>query len=120
MSLKENIEMVREELNSEEKFFENAVKAERFVKKYRNAIIGGISAVVVLVVANVLYEADKEATAEAANAAYTTLLQNGENAEARAELKKLNPALYDIWELSRAVASTGKSTVIASPENLTT
>ena len=105
MSLKENIEMVREELNSEEKFFENAVKAERFVKKYRNAIIGGISAVVVLVVANVLYEADKEATAEAANAAYTTLLQNGENAEARAELKKLNPALYDIWELSRAVAS---------------
>jgi hypothetical protein len=105
LSLKENIEMVKDELNSEEKFFENAVKAERFVKKYRNAIIGGISAVVVLVVANVLYEADKAATAEAANAAYAALLQNSGDAEARSELKKLNPALYDIWTLSSAVAS---------------
>jgi hypothetical protein len=105
LSLKENIEMVKEELNSEEKFFENAVKAERFVKKYKNAIIGGISAVVVLVIANVLYEADKSATAEAANAAYATLLKNGDDALAQAELKKLNPDLYDIWSLSKAVAS---------------
>ena len=78
MSLKENIEKVKDELNSEEKFFENAVKAERFVKKYRNAIIGGVSAVVVLVIANVLYEADKSATAEAANAVMARLQKHHE------------------------------------------
>jgi len=116
LSLKENIEMVKEELNSEEKFFENAVKAERFIKKYRNALIGGVSAVVVLVIANVLYNADKQATAEAANAAYAALLQNGDDAAAQAELQKLNPALYDIWKLSGAVASGDA----ASLEKLTT
>ncbi|MDX1295757.1 MAG: hypothetical protein R3302_05800 [Sulfurimonadaceae bacterium] len=105
MSLKENIEMVKEELNSEEKFFENAVKAERFVKKYRNAIIGGISAVVVLVVANTLYEADKASSLEASNAAYMTLLENSDDAEAQEALKKHNPELYDMWSLSTAVAA---------------
>jgi BarA-like signal transduction histidine kinase len=97
--------MVKDELNSEEKFFENAVKAERFVKKYRNAIIGGISAVVVLVVANTLYEADREASLEAANAAYMVLLENGDDVAAKEELKRLNPDLYDMWSLSTAVAS---------------
>lgn len=105
MSLKENIDMVKEELNSEEKFFESAVKAERFVKKYRNAIIGVVSAVVVLVIANVLYEADKQASAEAANTAYMTLLQNADDPLAREELKKLNRDLYDVWMLSKAVAA---------------
>ena len=35
VSLKENIEMVKNELNSEEQFFEKAVQTERFVKKYK-------------------------------------------------------------------------------------
>jgi len=35
LSLKQDIEMVKEELNSEEKFFEKAVLTERFVKKYK-------------------------------------------------------------------------------------
>jgi hypothetical protein len=38
LSLKENINMVREELNSEEKFFEKAVITEKFVKKYKNLL----------------------------------------------------------------------------------
>ena len=105
MSLKDNIEMVKEELNSEEKLFESAVKAERFVKKYKNAIIGGVSAIVVLVAANILYESDKRSTTEAANSAYALLLKNGNDATAEAELQKLNPDLYDIWKLSGAVAA---------------
>lgn len=104
MSLKENIDMVKEELNSEEKFFESAVKVERFVKKYRNAMIGAVSAIVVLVIANTLYEADKASTAEAANKAYATLLKNSDDKVAQAELQKLNSDLYDIWMLSVAVS----------------
>ncbi len=111
VSLKENIDMVKEELNSEERFFENAVKAERFIKKYRNAIIGGISAIVVLVIANVLYEADRKATAEAANAALTLLSKKSDDALAKAELQKLSPELYDVWLLSQAVAAKDVQTL---------
>ncbi len=35
MSLKENMDFVKEELNSEEKFLEGFVKLERFFKKYK-------------------------------------------------------------------------------------
>ena len=48
MSLKDNIEMVKEELNSEEKFFERSVITERFVKKYKNAIIASVVVIVLL------------------------------------------------------------------------
>lgn len=59
MSLKNDIEMVREELNSEEKFFEKAVVTERFIKKYKNVIIGSIAAIVVVVGANIAYDMNK-------------------------------------------------------------
>jgi len=45
LSLKNNIEMVKEELNSEEKFFEKAVITEKFVKKYKNLLIGSVIAI---------------------------------------------------------------------------
>jgi len=109
VSLKENIEMVKEELNSEERFFENAVKAERFVKKYKNAIIGGVSAFVVLVIANTLYQANNRATLEAANSAYSLLLKNSDDAVAKAELEKLNPELFEMWSLSRALQSKDRA-----------
>ena len=104
MSLKENIEMVKDELNSEEKFFENAVKTERFVKKYKKALIGLVVAIVVVVIAGTAYDANREAKIEAANMAYAALLKNGSDEEAKAELKILSPALYDAWRLSKAIA----------------
>lgn len=111
MSLKENIGMVKEELNSEEKLFESAVKAERFVKKYRNLIIGGVAGVVLLVAANALYEANQEVQFEAANAAYATLLKDSSDASAKADLERLNPKLYDMWALSQAVENNDTATL---------
>ena len=35
LSLKTDIEMVKDELTSEEKFFEKAVVTEKFIKKYK-------------------------------------------------------------------------------------
>jgi len=46
LSLKENIGMVKEELTAEEQFFEKAVVTERFVKKYKNVMIGSLVVIV--------------------------------------------------------------------------
>ena len=43
MSIKENVDYVKEELNSQEKFLESFVKGERFYKKYRTLIFASIA-----------------------------------------------------------------------------
>ncbi len=105
MSLKENIEMVKDELNSEEKFFENAVKTERFVKKYKNALIGTVVAVVVVIGANALYTSNMNKKIVESNTLYDTLITDATNQAAQDKLKVLNPDLYDLWKLSQAIAS---------------
>lgn len=103
MSLKENISMVKEELNTEEQFFEQAVKAERFVKRYKlPLIVAGIS-LVAAIAATAGYDAYKASGRAAANAAYTTLQATPGDAEAQAVLKADAPLLYDAWRLSVAV-----------------
>jgi hypothetical protein len=105
LSLKENMEMVKEELNSEEKFFENAVKAERVWKKYKTIIIGGLVAVVAVVAISAINDAQVESAAQEANVAYIKLLK-GPDAAAQKELESLNPKLAMALKFSQAV-STG-------------
>jgi hypothetical protein len=105
LSLKENIDMVKEELNSEEKFFEKAVMTEKFIKKYKNIMIGSVVAVVVLVAANIAYNANESSKIAAANAALSTLQKDAGNSAALSELKTLSPNLHDVWIFSQAVAN---------------
>ncbi len=104
MSLKENIEMVKEELNSEEKFFESAVKAERLWGKYKTLIIGGVAGIVAVVVISAVNDAKKEADAVASSKALAAL-QIGPNSAAEAELASLNPKLLSAWKFSTAIAA---------------
>ncbi|MEA3330570.1 MAG: hypothetical protein U9Q29_02630 [Campylobacterota bacterium] len=104
MSLKNNIDMVKEELNSEEKFFEKAVITEKFVKKYKNAMIGSLVAVVVLVGANIAYESNKQSKIDAANEILLELNKDSKNSALISQLKVLSPNLYDVWVLSQAIA----------------
>ncbi|MEA3522281.1 MAG: hypothetical protein U9R50_04850 [Campylobacterota bacterium] len=105
MSLKENVEMVREELNSEEKFFENAVKTERFVKKYKTMLIGGVAVLILGIGANAIYDAKVRTTIEDANAALSILQKDASDQSAQTQLKTLNPELFDAWQLSEALKS---------------
>ncbi|MCW8838698.1 MAG: hypothetical protein OQK11_08355 [Thiovulaceae bacterium] len=105
MSLKENISMVKEELNSEEKFFEKAVITEKFVKKYKNLMIGGVALVILAVGANIIYDANKEATVEEANEALSSLVKDSNDANSKTILKSLSPELYDVWSYSQALAN---------------
>lgn len=105
MSLKENIGMVKEELNSEEKFFEKAVVTERFVKKYKNVLIGSLVVIVIGVGGNLIYKANENSRIESANAALLKLQKDANNTEAATDLKSLSPKLYDVWVLSNAITS---------------
>jgi hypothetical protein len=102
LSLKENMEMVKEELNSEEKFFENAVKVERVWKKYKTMIIGGLVAVVAVVAISAINDAQVESAAQDANLAYIKLLK-GADAAAEKTLESLNPKLATALKFSQAV-----------------
>lgn len=103
MSIKNDIEMVKEELTSEEKFFEKSVMTERFIKKYKNLIIGSVIVIMLLITAKIGYDANEESTIDAANVALSQLLVDKNNEKALAELKDLSPNLYDAFVYSIAI-----------------
>lgn len=104
MSLKENMDALKEGLSSEEKFFESAVRTERFVKRYQKPLIGGVVALLLFAGGAIAYQAYTKAKIESSNSAFNTLLTNPTDALALKTLKNDNPALYDVWSLSRGIA----------------
>lgn len=105
VSLKENIEMVKNELNSEEQFFEKAVQTERFVKKYKKPLIGLITAAVLAIGTGTAYDIYAENKIDQSNAAFNVLMADPDDQTAQEQLKALNPKLYDVWALSKAMKS---------------
>ncbi len=103
MSLKNDIKMVREELNSEEKFFEKAVMTEKFVKKYKKFLIGTLVAIVVVVIANIAYEINKKSDIKEVNKALAILDEDVKNSEALQVIKSISPDLHDAWIYSTAI-----------------
>jgi len=109
VSLKENIDMVKEELNQEEKLFESAVKTERFVKKYKMPLISVLVAVVVVLIGNSLYQAKLSSEIALSNEAYLELMKDPKNTEAASTLKDNNSELYDGWKLQIALKEQDKT-----------
>lgn len=96
MSIKENVDFVKEELNNEEKFIESFVKAERFYKKYKIIIL----TLIVLTIAGLVFYGVKQNIDEnnkiEANLAFNKLLSNPNDKEALEVLKNKNTNLYEI------------------------
>ena len=105
MSLKQNIDMVKEELSSEEKFFEKAVITEKFVKKYKNVMIGGVVVVVIAVAINMINEMNRAATVVEANEALSALQKDNSDVDAKNSLHSLSKDLYDLWNYSQAITA---------------
>jgi len=105
LSLKNDLEMVKEELNSEEKFFEKAVVTERFIKKYKNLMIGAAVVVAVAVVGNFAYTLKEQNRIESANKAFALLEKNPQDEAAKKELLASSPTLYDAWNYAQAIAN---------------
>ncbi|MBV5321480.1 MAG: hypothetical protein JZU62_07330 [Sulfuricurvum sp.] len=109
MSLKENMDALKEELSSEEKFFESAIRTERFVKKYQKPLIATVVASLLAAGGAIGYQAYTNAKLESSNAAFNLLLANPSDAKAEQTLKNDNPALYDVWKLSRGISQNDVS-----------
>jgi len=105
LSLKNDIEMVKEELNSEEKFFEKAVITEKFVKKYKNVMIGSVVAVTLFVAASITYTQMQESRVSDANIALLELKSEKNTPATLARLESLSPELHDVWVYSQAVVN---------------
>jgi hypothetical protein len=97
------MQALKDELNSEEKFFENAVRTERFVKKYQKPMISSLVILLVGLGGYMGYEAYLTAKIEKANAALNTLLMNPSDQKALKELADNDGSLYDIYTLSKAL-----------------
>ena len=95
MSIKDDVNYIKNELSSEEKFLESFVKTERFFKKYKKLIFGLIIlAIVGSVVFLVKTKLDEKNLYEA-NIALSNFLENG-NENSLNELKVKNKELYEI------------------------
>ena len=96
MSIKENVDYVKEELSSQEKFLENFVKGERFYKKYRTLIFAFIAIIVVGSIGTIIKNNMDEANKLEANLAFNKVLQNSNDKEALELLKNKNEKLYEV------------------------
>lgn len=103
MSIQENIQTLKDELSSEEKFFESAIRTERFVKKYQKPLMASVVSLLLVVGAAIAYQAYDQAKIENSNAALNTLLMNPQDKSALESLKKENSSLYELFALSKAI-----------------
>ncbi|WP_457744882.1 hypothetical protein [Sulfurimonas sp.] len=103
MSLKENIGMIQEQLTAEEKFFEKAVVTEKFVKKYKNVMIGSVVAITLFVAGSIIYNLNKQSTVKAANEVLATLQAHPNDKATLLKLDSLSPSLHDVWLFSQAI-----------------
>jgi len=104
LSLKENMEALKEELSSEEKFFESAIRTERFVKRYQKPLMAAVAASLLAVGGAIGYQSYTTSKIESSNAALNALLANPADTKAEQTLKNDNPKLYDLWKLSRGIS----------------
>ena len=111
MSLKENINFVKNELSTEEKFFESVVKLEDFYKKYKIMIIGVVVALVFGFIGYKINNYFKTQSLIATNEAYNKLLSNSGDKEALELLKRKNEPLYDIYQLKQAMEKNDLQTL---------
>lgn len=95
MSIKENVDYVKNELSSEEKFLENFVKSERFFKKYKTLIFAIIALSILGAIGFVIKTNIDESNKIEANIALTKFLDTGDE-KALATLKDKNEKLYEI------------------------
>lgn len=111
MSLKENMQALKEELNSEEKFFESAVRTERFVKKYQKPMIASVVVLLLALGSSIGYQSYQESKNDRANEALNTLLSNPTDQSAMKALADNSSSLYELYTLSKALREKDANTL---------
>ena len=102
MSLKENVNYVKDELNTEEKFLESFVKVERFYKKYKLIIIAAIIIVIGGGIALYTIKSVQESNKLEANIAFSKVLENPKDTASMNILKEKSTQLFQVAQYMQA------------------
>ncbi|WP_169974344.1 MULTISPECIES: hypothetical protein [unclassified Campylobacter] len=111
MAIKDDIKSIQEELNTEEKFLENIIKSERFIKKYKKMIIIALALGVLGIGGYYTNKFIKEQNFKAANEAYARLITNPNDAEAKADLKSKDISLYALYQFKNSMENNDSATL---------
>jgi len=96
MNLKENMTSIKEEISTEEQFFESFFKIEKFYKKYKFFLIGLVVAIVAFFIISAVVDFVSEKNEITANEAYTKVLANNQDTVSIEALKESNEKLLAI------------------------
>lgn len=96
MSLKENITSLKEEISTEEQFFESFFKIEKFYKKYKFILLGLVVVILGFFIVSSVIDYTNEKNEIVANEAYTKLLLNTQDKASIDALKESNQKLLAI------------------------
>ena len=105
MSLKENVNAIKEELSAEEQFLESVIKAEGFWKKYKKLLITLVVVLVLGLLTKVVMDYIKGSNIESSNKAYNALLKDSGDTAALTTLKESNPKLYEMYLFKTSMES---------------
>ena len=103
MSVKKNLDFIKNEFNSDEKIIENAFKLEILYKRYKHIIWAVAVCAVVVGVIWVAKSYITESSAQKSSAILRELSQNPSDEKLRADLEKNNADLYQLFLLKEAL-----------------
>ena len=112
MSLKDNVDFVKKELDTEEKFLESFVKVERFYKKNKKYLMALVSLLVILLAGYSFKNYINAKNKTESNIAFTQFLNDNNDVAALATLKDTNIRLYNV-----ALYLKSKNETITEPIN---
>ncbi|MFA7090631.1 MAG: hypothetical protein WC149_02130, partial [Arcobacteraceae bacterium] len=112
MSLKDNVDFVKKELDTEEKFLESFVKVERFYKKNKKYLMALVSLLVILLAGYSFKNYINAKNKTESNIAFTQFLNDNNDVAALATLKDTNIRLYNV-----ALYLKSKNGTITEPIN---
>lgn len=103
MSIKQDLQMAKAEISSDEKMLESVFRIEAFIKKYKMLFLALIVAIVGWIAWFYISDYLKEQKAIKSTALMEKIQSNQSDESAWSELKKENLALYEMMRLSYAI-----------------
>ncbi len=102
MSIKENLEQVRNEFKSDEKLLEGAFRLEKFFKRYKWVLLFIVVAFIAYLGDTKIQDYKREQTRERTTQIYNEALESPNNLALQERLKEVAPELYDLYQFAKA------------------
>lgn len=102
MSLKENVNYIKEEIGQEEKMLEGLIRFEGWFRRYKTPLLGALTLLLAAWIGSAGYAWYQENRAQKASAIYEKLLKDPSQDALKAELAALSPELHELFLFQQA------------------